>query len=80
MDNTPYITVGNKTFTGSEIKDAITTANNSIISTNEHNEVNVYTPQVNAVIAKVNTIEEVPQKLLDFAQEHNLPIYLLGSD
>ena len=45
---------------------------------NRHNEVNLYTPKANAVIAKVNSIKEVPQELLDFAKKHDLPVLLLG--
>lgn len=78
LDNIPSITVGNKTFTGKQIKEAITIANDFIITKEHHNELNVYTPKVNAVIAKVNSIEEVPQYLLNFAERHNLPILLLG--
>lgn len=43
-----------------------------------HNEANLYIPKINAVIAKVSSIEEIPQELLDYAHSHNLPIYLLG--
>ena len=39
---------------------------------------NIYVPKVNAVIAKVETIDEVPQELLNFAKKHNLPILILG--
>lgn len=80
LDNISLITVNNKSFTGEQIKNAITSANDLIINPNFHNEVNVYTPQVNAIIAKVNKIKEVPQTLLDFAENNKLPIYLLGSD
>lgn len=80
LDNVPTVTVNGKTFTGTQIKEAVTSADDSIINSKNHNELNVYTPQANAVIAKVNTIEEVPQELLDFAEKHNLPIYLLGSN
>ena len=42
------------------------------------NEANLYSPKINAVVAKVNSISEIQQEFLDFAQKHNLPIYLLG--
>lgn len=80
LDNVPSITVNGKTLSGTQIKNAVIFANNSIINSKYHNEVNVYTPQVNAIIAKVDEINEVPQPLLDFAQEHNFPIYLLGAE
>lgn len=76
LDNISSITVGDKTFTGAQIKNAIISSNNSIINARFHNEVNVYTPQISAVMAKVNSIDEVPQELSDFANEHNLPIFL----
>ena len=45
---------------------------------NSHNEVNVYNPKVNALIVKVNSLEEIPYELLDFAEENDLTIYILG--
>ena len=38
----------------------------------------IYVPKINAFVAKVDSIDEIPQSYLDFAQQHNLPIYLLG--
>lgn len=78
LDNIQPIIVEDKTYTGAQIKEAITSANNSIIASDRYNEVNVYTPQVNAVIAKVDSLKEVPKELLAFANEHDLPIFLLG--
>ena len=79
LDNIPAIKIGDKTFTGTEIKEAILKADDLMItSKSTHNEANLYSPKVNAVIAKVDSLDKVPQELLDFAQAHNLPIYLLG--
>ena len=35
-------------------------------------------PKINAFVAKVNSIDEIPQPFLEFVQKHNLPIYILG--
>ena len=43
-----------------------------------NNEANLYNPKTEAVVAKVKSMDKIPQKLLDFAQKHNLPIYILG--
>lgn len=48
-------------------------------SNNAQNEVNLYTPETNAFVAKVDKLDEIPEHLLDFAHSRNLPIYLLGS-
>ena len=82
FDNTCEIKVGSKIFTGKQIKEAILKANDSIIIENprllEFNEAILYTPKINAIIAKTNNLDNAPQMLLDFAQKHNYPIYLLG--
>lgn len=78
LDNIPPITIGNKTYSGSQIKKVIMSTNNTIIQPYCYNEVNVYTPQINAVVAKVKSLNEIPKELLTFANEHDLPIFLLG--
>ena len=75
-DNEMY-TFGDKSIQGSKIKEAIQTAQDSMIS-EEQNEANLYNPKVNAFVAKVDSIDEIPQEYLDFAEKYNLPIYLLG--
>ena len=76
-DNEIY-TVGRKTLRGDRIKKAIQTAGNDLFSPDSHNESNLYNPKINAFVAKVNSIEEIPESFLKFVQAHNLPIYLLG--
>ena len=71
--------VGDKILTGKEVRTAILHAQDSILSSEVHNEVNVYAPKINGVVAKVDSIEEVPQYVIDYAQEHDLPLYILGS-
>lgn len=79
LDNIQEIKIGEKTFTGTQVKTAILEADDLMMTpTKSHNEANLYSPKVNAVIAKVDSLDKVPQELLDFAQAHNLPIYLLG--
>ncbi|MBQ9246393.1 hypothetical protein IJ182_09025 [bacterium] len=73
------IKLKNKEIKGSDIKQAIRYANDALLM-DKQNEVNLYNPKINAVVAKVNSLKEVPQKYLDFAQKHDLPIYLLGSN
>lgn len=71
------IEAGGKKFTYKEVKEAIREANDSALAIkNHHSEVNLYTPKVNAVIAKVNSFDEIPQELLDFANKHDLPMYI----
>ena len=68
-----------KNLSGKEIKEAIRLAADKLLQ-NEQNEVNLYSPKINAVVAKVNTINEIPQEYLNFAQKNHLPIYILGNN
>ena len=66
-------------FQGKKLKHAISKAQDSIIKKNNaHNEINMLNPKINAFVAKVDSIDEIPQSFLEFVQKHNLPIYLLG--
>ncbi len=66
-------------FQGKKLKQAISKAQDSIIKKkDEHNEINMFNPKINAFVAKVNSIDEIPKPFLEFAQKHNLPIYILG--
>ena len=84
LQNIGEVSVGNKKLSGTEIKEAILAANDEMINRDydemidSHNEANMYTPKVNAVVAKVDTIDEIPKELLDFAKKYNLPILILG--
>lgn len=72
-------TIGTRSIDGSEIKQAIKKANDELINVGQHNESNVYNPKINAIVAKVNSIEEIPEDFLKFAKEQNLTIYILGN-
>ena len=54
--------------------------NEDCLDYTDHNEANIFNPRINAVVAKVNSFDDIPQKLLDFAHNHSLPILLLGRD
>ena len=58
---------------GEEVLKAIKKAQDSLLS-KKQNEANLYNPKINAFIAKVDSIEEIPEEMLDFAHEYNLPI------
>ncbi len=78
MDDKEYFLSGKK-FTGRDLKDAITKFQNSLIdeTKKEHNELLCYIPKINAVVAKENSLSKVPDEILDFANENNLPIVLI---
>ena len=42
-----------------------------------HNEIISYLPTIEAVISKADSLDEVPQELLDFANTNDLPIVLI---
>lgn len=76
-DNEIY-TVSSKSLRGDDIKEAIMYAGNQLFNNTDYNESNLYNPKINAFVAKVSSMDEIPKEFLDFVQEHNLPIYLLG--
>ena len=83
LENFGEVSVGNKVLRGVDIKNAYLAANDEMINRkaeNQHNEANLYAPKINAVTANVNSIEEIPQQLLDFAKNRNLPIFILGKN
>jgi len=69
-----------KMLNGKEIKDAIIAAEKQLLKSNisEHNEVVGSYLKVTGLSAKVNDIKQIPQEYLDFVQEYNIPIYILG--
>lgn len=76
------VNTGKRTIKGEDLKQALSNAQDKLFnpSPTEHNEVVVYNPKISGMIFKENSIEEVPQDLLDFAHERNLPIILFGKD
>ena len=42
-----------------------------------HNEIVGYVPKIQAVIAKEKSIDKVPDDVLEFAHENNLPVVLI---
>ena len=75
--------IGEKELSGNEIKKAIQTAQDELLieqieGRNNNNEINLYNIKINALVARVKSIEEIPQEFLDFAFIHDLPIYILG--
>lgn len=66
-----------KVVLGKDLKYAIKISSDSLLHA-YHNEINLYKPTPNAFVAKVNSIEEIPDKYLDFARKHDLAILILG--
>lgn len=82
LDNIDKIQIGERIFTGKQIKNAILEANEIIINkkkANKHNEVNIYIPKTDSIIAKVDSVGEIPQQLLNIASNLDLPILILGN-
>ena len=72
-------TLGNKTLKGKDIRKAISDYQNSLIDKKDrnHNEIVGYTPKLQAVIAFEDSLDNVPDDLLKFADENKLPVILL---
>lgn len=71
--------IGAYTLTGKQLKEAIQKHQDELIDKEQlgHNEIVGYTPKIQAVIAKENSLAEVPDELLKFAEENNLPVILM---
>ena len=64
---------------GEDLIDALTRMQNHLIDYRGvlHNELLIYLPRIEGVISKADDISQVPQELLDFAYENNLPVVLI---
>ena len=80
LDYMDLIDINERKISAKAVKEAIIKACEKTIEQHEgsHNEVNIYYPKVNALIVKTKYVEKIPQKMLDMAEEYNLPIYLIG--
>lgn len=71
--------INGKVLKGEDILKAIRKACDEILDkTIDFNEICMYKPQTTAFIAKVDGIEEIPEKYLGFVRKYGLPIILLG--
>ena len=80
LDFMDLIDINERKISATAVKEAIIKACEKTIEEYKgfYNEANIYYPKVNALIAKTKYIEKIPQKMLDMAEEYNLPIYLIG--
>lgn len=71
--------IGNFIITGEQLSSALYDYQMSLINVNEkiHNEIVGYLPKIQAVVAKAQNIDELPDELLKFANENNYPILLI---
>lgn len=71
--------IGANSITGKELSEAIKTYQDSLIDKSEerHNEIVGYIPKIQAVIAKAESLDKVPDDLLKFAYENNYPVILI---
>lgn len=74
------LSTGKRKIKGEDLKQALSRAQDKLFNPceNEHNEIVVYNPKISGMIFKKDRIQDVPQELLDFAHEKNLPVVLLG--
>ncbi|MBQ9149531.1 HD domain-containing protein [bacterium] len=75
-DNTHYGENYSK-ISGKDLKSLIKKTDDKLLH-RQHNELNVYKPLINAFVAKVDDIDEIPDVYLDFVYTHDLPIFILG--
>ncbi len=78
--NTKEFTAGDKKFSGEKLADAILEAQDKLLETGEsHNEVVAYNTKVRGFIAKVESIDEIPEEFLNFVEKYDLTIYIVGN-
>lgn len=72
--------IGKHGIKGENLKNAILNYQKYIAETDTasfNNEIVGYIPKIKAAVAKVEDVNDIPDELLDFAYENNLPIVLL---
>lgn len=71
--------LGKYEFNGEKLREAIFKFQEDLVDKSEkqHNEIVGYTPKIHAVIAKSKNLESVPDELLKFAHENDLPVVLI---
>lgn len=71
--------LGGKKFNGEALANAINDVNNEIIDLRglNHNELILYLPRIEGVVSKAESLEEIPEELLEFANANNLPVVLI---
>lgn len=76
--------IGQYEFDSEEIKKALLNVMDDFINTGKqedsHCEFVAYYPKIEAVVAKEDKLDDTPQYLRDYANENNLPIFLIGKD
>lgn len=65
------------------IIDGLNSVKENILNENKynnyhHNEINIYNPKIKGIILLKNSLSNLNKKILDFAKENNLPIFILG--
>lgn len=70
------------TIKADDIKNAYMAVEDAIMINShvQHNEINLYNPQVKGAILIGDSLSEIPPKTLQFIREHNLPIFIIGSN
>ena len=74
------IKIGKKTINAKTLVKCLEKSRDSLFyeKTKEHNEVVVFDPKIQGLIAKYNSINDCNDNFLTFAHKHNLPILLIG--
>ncbi len=70
------IKLKNRTLPKNQVISAIKTVQDNLLNFC-HNEINSYNPKINAFVARVDSIEEIPLGFLSFVEENNLPILII---
>ena len=79
IKSTEEYSIGEFNFDGDKFHKALNSAIEDFITKNDdvHNEIVSYSPQLEGVIAKCNSLNELPLELIDFAVKKNLPVILI---
>ena len=80
INNEVNFDTGKRLILGKDLKQAISMAQDELINRipDKHNEIVAFDPKIAAIISKRNSLQDVPSKLLDIANDRNLPIILIG--
>lgn len=82
MDDIPdekTFLIGGNIFKGKDLKESIKTYQQNLVKTEGENwnEIVCYAPKIQAVAAKANTFDEIPEEVLKYASDNDLTVVLI---
>ena len=79
LETTPEIEINGKRFLSAVIVQAIQKSTDALFTGKTHTELVTINPQIQGLVARKNSMDEVAPDFITFAKKYNLPILLVGN-